>query len=93
MSAYFSDEQATEIWKAKWAGVPIQTLTQKYRANPFRIYEVLSEQRNAGTRISAFEQLKRENPTLASRIDTSPHVPKRMVVARPPDIPDQYRLF
>jgi len=93
MSAYLSDEQAIQIWKEKWASVPIQTLTQKYRVNPFRIYEVFTEQRNPGTRIKAFEQFKKENPSLATRIDPSPHTPKRMVVPRPLSDPNQISLF
>jgi hypothetical protein len=91
--SYLSDDQAIEIWKAKWSGTTVQTLTQRYRANPFRIYEVLTEQRNSGTRIAAFEQLKVENPLLAARVDPSPHIQRRMVVPRPTTNPDQLNLF
>jgi hypothetical protein len=91
--SYFTDDQAIEIWKARWCGTTIQALIRKYGENPFRIYEVLSEERNGGTRLVAFEQLKIENPIVAARTDPKPHVQKRMVVPLPITDTDQLHLF
>jgi hypothetical protein len=78
--AYFSDEDAIEIWKAKWRGEGVQTLVERYKRSPFRFYEVWTEAKNAGTRLIAIEQFKHESPQLALRVDTSPHTPRRKVI-------------
>lgn len=80
---YFSDEDAIEIWKAKWRGEGVQSLVERYRRSPFRFYEIWTETKNPGTRLIAIEQLKHEAPHLASHVDTSPHIPKRKVIVSP----------
>lgn len=85
--AYFSDDQAIEIWKAKWRGETIQSLIKRYGENPFRFYEIWKEDRNKGTRLIAFEQFKAEDPKLAARTKPEPHKEKRRVVPKPPNQP------
>ncbi|THF50347.1 hypothetical protein [Allorhizobium terrae] len=80
--SYFTDKVAIEIWKARWYGIPVQDLVAKYRENPFRFYEVWEEKKNVGTRLEAYEQLKRENPLLAANTNPVCHVPKRKVIHR-----------
>lgn len=91
--SYFSDAQAVEIWKARWCGATIQSLLKRYGENPFRIYEVLMEERNIGTRLVAYEELKIENPALAARTTPTPHIQRRMVVPKPITGSGQLTLF
>ena len=78
--ACFSDAEAIEIWIARWNKTKVQDLIAKYKKNTFRFYEVWKEEVNPGTRLKAFEQLKRENPKLASQTNPKPHIPTRKVV-------------
>ena len=91
--SYFTDEEAVEIWKAKWRKEGVQSLVVRYKKSPFRFYEIWTEQKNAGTRLVAFEQFKREEPALALHTDPSPHIPRRQVVIRSPDCSRQLDMF
>ncbi|MBW6424587.1 hypothetical protein KX729_24350 [Rhizobium sp. XQZ8] len=92
--AYSSDEEAIEIWKAKWRGEGVQSLVLRYKKSPFRFYEIWTEAKNPGTRLIAFEQFKHEAPHLALHVDTSPHTPKRKVIVPPPgDSSPQLDMF
>ena len=92
--SYFTDEQAKEIWKAKWRGETVQSLIQKHGENPFRFYEVWSEEKNQGTRIIAFEEFKRDNPQIALRTVPAVHVQKRKVIPiQVKPSPNQLEMF
>ncbi|MCO6386889.1 hypothetical protein [Aliihoeflea sp. 40Bstr573] len=91
---YFSDKQAKDIWKARWRGEAVQSLVARYGENPFRFYEVWSEERNEGSRKAAYQELMTEDPSLAKRTNPTPHTPTRRVTQRPLPKPDgQASLF
>lgn len=90
---YFTDEQAVEIWMAKWLGVGVQALVERYKRSPFRFYEVWKEEKNVGSRLVALERFAREFPERADAVDTSSHVPKRKVVPLQVDSYGQMSLF
>ena len=91
--SYFTDEQAIEIWKAKWRNEGVQSLVLRYKQSPFRFYEVWTEQKNYGMRLVAFAQFMEEDPELARQTDPSPHMPKRKVIFTPPPGPEQLDMF
>lgn len=81
--SHFSDEQAIEIWIKRWSGVPVQKMIQEYGGcNNWRFYEVFQEITNAGTRDIAQKRFFAMFPNKAGKVDTSPHVPKRKLVAK-----------
>jgi hypothetical protein len=90
--SYFSDAQAKEIWKAKWKGETVQSSIARFGENTFRFYEVWSEEKNSGTRLEAFNELKLENPILASRTNPAPHVARRRVVAKSMGVSGQIEM-
>ena len=77
---FFSDAQAIEIWKSRWLGSGVQSLVEKYKKSPFRFYEVWTEEKNIGTRTTAWEQFQAEFPEKAKYVDPAPHVAKRKVI-------------
>ncbi|WP_275786857.1 hypothetical protein [Pararhizobium gei] len=83
--SYFTDEQAREIWKARWRGETVQSLVGKYGENQFRLYEVWEEKKNEGTRLIAYEEFKRENPEIAALTNPIAHIPRRKVISFPKD--------
>ena len=90
---YFNDEQAIEVWIAKWLGTGVQALVERYKRSPFRFYEVWTEEKNIGSRLAALRQFAREHPELLEITDTSPHVQKRKVIPRQIDNSGQMSLF
>lgn len=90
---YFTNEQAKEIWKAKWLGVGPQKLVEKYKKSPFRFYEVWGEEKNVGTREEALSEFTHEHPELVATTDFSPHQRRRQVVQLPPKQDGQLDFF
>ena len=90
---YFTDEQAVDIWIAKWLGTGVQALVERYKRSPFRFYEVWTEEKNTGSRLLALERLERDYPERVCLVDTSAHVPKRKVIPRQTDNSRQMSLF
>ncbi len=86
--AYFTDRQAKDIWKARWRGVKVQTLIKEYGENTYRFYEVWKEEKNMGTRLAAYEELKLEDPKLAASINPLPHKQTSQVI----DVPHSAQL-
>jgi len=86
--SYFSDDQAVDIWKAKWLGETVQSLVGRYKENPFRFYEVWEEERNPGARERAWSEFQTEHPAVAATTVPEPHVPKRKVVTKLTHIDD-----
>lgn len=79
--AHFTEDQAIEIWIAKWLGVPVQKLIQKYDGcNNWRFYEVFQEDQNAGSRQKAERIFFEMYPDKIGKVDTTAHVPKRKMV-------------
>lgn len=46
--SHFTNDEAKEIWKSRWRGVPIKKLVAIYGADPRRFYEVWREEENEG---------------------------------------------
>lgn len=92
--SHFSDAEAVEIWISHWLGTPTQKLIQKYDGcNNWRFYEIFQEDVNIGSRQEAERELYKRHPHLQGKIDTSPHIPKKRMVARKPSDWHQPDLF
>lgn len=79
--SHFTDDQAIEIWIAKWTGVPVQKLIQKFDGcNNWRFYEVFQEDTNVGSRKKAESIFFERYPDMIGKVNTSPHIPKRRMV-------------
>ncbi len=87
----FTEMQAIAIWKEIWLGATKQSQIIKHAVNPHRVYEVLSEKKNQGSRLKAMAEFSLERPELIATTDFSPHVEKRRVVMKHDN--DQGSLF
>lgn len=76
----------------KWKGDKISDIASDYRENPYRLYEVFSEEKNIGSRLKAKFRFEQKFPKLVNTTDFSPHESKRKVV-RKKDDDEQGSLF
>lgn len=83
-----SEDQAVEIWIARWLRVRRVDLVRRYGCDARRLYEIWQEDRFAGSRDKALEAFAARFPSLVDRIDAGPHVR----ISRTPH-PDQLHLF
>jgi hypothetical protein len=67
------EEQAIEIWLARWLKVPRRELLARYGCDPRRIYEIWEGRRFIGSREKALKRLAELHWDLASSLDTSLH--------------------
>lgn len=83
-----TEDQAIEIWIARWLRVRRVDLVRRYGCDARRLYEIWQEDRFAGSRAKALDAFAARYPSLLDRIDSGPHVR----VSRAPH-PDQLQLF
>ena len=83
-----TEDQAVEIWIARWLRVRRVDLVRRYGCDARRLYEIWQEDRFAGSRDKALEAFAARFPSLVDRIDAGPHVR----ISRTPH-PDQLHLF
>ena len=84
-----TEDDAIDIWIARWLRVPPAALVRRYGCDPRRLYEIWCEERFAGSRAKALETFARRHPLLIGRIDQGRH---RRLPLRARD-PDQLALF
>ena len=83
-----TENDAVDIWIARWLKVRRRDLIQRYGCDPRRLYEIWQEDRFAGSRDKALELFRAKFPGLTDRIDPGPH---RRISKSPH--PDQLGLF
>ena len=83
-----SEDDAVDIWIARWLRIRPKDLVRRYACDPRRLYEIWEETRFAGSRSRALEKLRQQFPGLEGRIDPGPHRRQPIRVH-----PDQLNLF
>lgn len=83
-----TEEDAVNIWIARWLRVRQKDLVKRYGCDPRRLYEIWEEVRFPGSRRKALELFAKRYPGLEDRINPATHlrVPKAIH-------PDQLKLF
>jgi hypothetical protein len=84
-----TENDAIEIWIAKWLRVRRKDLIARYDCDPRRIYEIWEGVRFPRAREKALAQFSTRYPQLAGAIDSSHH--KRLPLKT--RSPDQLNLF
>jgi hypothetical protein len=84
-----TEEDAINIWIARWLKVRRCDLIRRYGCDPRRLYEIWGEERFPGSRAKAMAAFRERYPALLDRIDPGPHrrLPRRSLN------PDQLVLF
>ena len=88
--AILTTEDAVDVWLARWKQETIQSLCSRFQIDPRRAYEIWKEEKFVGSRLLALERLRSEAPSVAARVNTSPHVERFHVVRRDPYQPDLF---
>lgn len=83
-----TEQDAVDIWLARWLRTPRKAILAKYRCDPRRLYEVWEGVRYPGSRAKALQRLQELYPGLVERIDPGTH---RRIPKTPH--PDQLTLF
>jgi hypothetical protein len=83
-----TEDDAVDIWIARWLRVRPKDLVCRYQCDPRRLYEIWEETRFPGSRSKALVLLRERYPSLGDRIDPGPH---RRISIRPD--PRQLTLF
>jgi hypothetical protein len=83
-----SEQDAVDLWIARWLRVRPSELVRRYACDPRRIYEIWEEARFPGSRAKALTLFRDRYPGLDERIDPGPH---RRIPASPG--PGQMNLF
>ena len=84
-----TEEDAINIWIARWLRVRRCDLIRRYGCDPRRLYEIWGEDRFPGSRAKAMAAFRDRYPALIDRVDPGPH---RRVASRSLH-PDQLVLF
>jgi hypothetical protein len=83
-----TEDDAVDIWIARWLRVRPKDLVRRYQCDPRRLYEIWEETRFPGSRSKALAVLRQRYPYLEARIDPGAH--RR--ISNAPD-PRQMHLF
>jgi hypothetical protein len=83
-----TEEDAIDIWIARWLRIRPVDLQRRYACDPRRLYEIWEETRFPGSRDRALKAFRARFPGLEARFDPGPH--RRIPVA---SHPDQLSLF
>jgi len=78
-----TEDDAVDIWIARWLRVRPIDLRRRYACDPRRLYEIWEETRFPGSRERALEEFARRFPGLEARFDPGPH--RRISTAPHPD--------
>jgi hypothetical protein len=68
-----TEDDAVDIWIARWLRVRPKDLVRRYACDPRRLYEIWEEMRFPGSRGKALALLRQRYPSLEARIDPGPH--------------------
>ena len=83
-----TEDDAVDIWIARWLRVRPKDLVRRYTCDPRRLYEIWEEMRFPGSRGKALTVLRQRFPGVETRIDPGPHRRMPMRIH-----PDQLTLF
>ena len=83
-----TEDDAVNIWIARWLRVRQKDLVKRYACDPRRLYEIWEELRFPGARAKALALFRKRYPGLEDRIDPGAH--RRIAKAAHPD---QLTLF
>ena len=83
-----TEDDAADIWIARWLRVRPKDLVRRYACDPRRLYEIWEETKFPGSRAKALALMGARYPGLEGRIDPGPH--RR--ISNQPD-PRQISLF
>jgi hypothetical protein len=84
-----TERDAVDIWIARWLGIRLTELINRYQCDPRRLYEIWWEERFVGSRQKAREMFGERHPALTDRVDFS----RRQRFARPGADRTQLSLF
>lgn len=84
-----TEDDAVNIWIARWMRVRQKDLIRRYGCDPRRLYEIWEGARFPASREKALETVRVRYPSVLDRIDLGPH---RRVSSRSAH-PDQLSLF
>lgn len=84
-----SEDDAVDVWIARWLRVRRKDLVQRYGCDPRRLYEVWEGRKHPGARDKALARFRQEYPSLLDRVDFGAH--RR--IPRVVENPDQLSLF
>lgn len=84
-----TEDDAVEIWIARWLRIRRKDLVDRYGCDPRRLYEIWNETRFPGTRSKALAALRARYPGVMDRIDPGPHRTRHRATVDP----DQLGLF
>jgi hypothetical protein len=68
-----SEDDAVDIWIARWLRTRPIDLQRRYACDPRRLYEIWEETRFPGSRARALEEFRARFPGLEARVDPGPH--------------------
>jgi hypothetical protein len=68
-----SEDDAVDIWIARWLRIRPADLVRRYACDPRRLYEIWEEARFPGSRSRALDEFNRRFPGLELRIHPGPH--------------------
>jgi len=79
--APLSEQDAIDIWIARWLRLRRKDILVRYGCDPRRLYEIWEQHRFVGSRDKALACFRARYPGLTDRVDFGPH---RRVPRRPP---------
>ena len=83
-----TEDDAVNIWIARWLRVRQKDLVRRYGCDPRRLYEIWEEARFPGSRKRALDVFRKRYPGLEDRINPVTHQRVSKAVH-----PDQLKLF
>ncbi|MEQ1719317.1 MAG: hypothetical protein ABL907_25570 [Hyphomicrobium sp.] len=78
-----TEEDAVNVWIARWLRVRPKELVRRYGCDPRRLYEIWEETHFPGSRAKALDTFRKRYPSLENRIDPGAH--QRLSKAVHPD--------
>ena len=68
-----SEDDAVDVWIARWLRIRRKDLVQRYGCDPRRLYEVWEGRKHPAARDRALARFREEYPTLLDRVDFGAH--------------------
>jgi hypothetical protein len=84
-----SEQDAVDIWIARWLRIRRKDILQRYGCDPRRIYEIWEGVTHPAARSKALDRFREEYPSLMDRVDFGSH----QRIPRSEASPDQLVLF
>jgi len=85
-----SEDDAIDIWIARWLRARRKDIVARYGCDPRRIYEIWEGKKHPASRSKALERFKRDYPELQDRVDFGRH---RRIPRKTAPSDDQLTLF